>query len=600
MPAKNSSTPRQVPEGIGLSLRERLRLIAQVARVGLAWLRHDIHYPTPVPENDQFLTAFDAAGLIKDGDVLAVSGLGAHQRASILYWAIRERFERRGTPRGLTVINVGGHGGRGLAPGTLEELGRAGLCTRFITSHFETFHSILALAEAYQCELQCLPLGVMTLLFDALGSGRDSIRSRVGLDTFLDPRVGPGSRVTASNTQLIRFDGQQLRYQMPRIDVALFNAPAADRVGNIYDTNAAVLGESVELARAARRNCGKVIVNVGRIVPEGSGRLLLSSKSVDGIVYHPDTEQTGGILHRDPWLALTPQGNESIAEGLAQVRFINSLAPVLRSRSAADVALMRVGAAVLLATVPEGAAVSIGTGLPEEVPAILYENGLLDRYTFMVETGVIGGLPIPGLYFGAALRPKEIVSSAELFKRCGRRLDAACLGALEFDADGNVNVSRRGSTVHDYVGPGGFVDFSAQARCVVFLCGWMHGGQLDLSENGFRIVRPGAPKLVPFIREVTFAAERAVRAGHRIFYVTHAGIFERTHAGVELRMCMPGIDVKKDIVPFVPRRVLIPKDHGVPLVPLSLLNGQQLRWRLLKNHLQPMTKVRRPRRPRSR
>ena len=56
-------------------------------------------------------------------------------------------------------MNLGGCGGRGMAPGTLEELGRPGLCTRLITGHFETFRAMLDLAAAGQCELQCIPLG---------------------------------------------------------------------------------------------------------------------------------------------------------------------------------------------------------------------------------------------------------------------------------------------------------------------------------------------------------------------------------------------------------------------------------------------------------
>jgi acyl CoA:acetate/3-ketoacid CoA transferase len=130
--------------------------------------RHDTRCPSPVPENPKFMSPRAAIGLIGDGAVVAASGLGAHHRASILYWAIREAFEQTGHPRGLTLVNIGGHGGRGVLPGTLDELAHAGLCRRFITSHFETFRAIQDLAAGGHCELQCIPLGIMALLFDAL------------------------------------------------------------------------------------------------------------------------------------------------------------------------------------------------------------------------------------------------------------------------------------------------------------------------------------------------------------------------------------------------------------------------------------------------
>ena len=559
-----------------LPVVEKLHIVAQIARAGLAWLRHDTHYPSPIPENPKFQSAYDAVGMIRDRDVLAVSGLGGQQRASILYWAIRERFEQRGNPAGLTVMNVGGHGSRGLAPGTLDELGRAGLCTRFVTSHFETFHAMLALAEAGQCELQCLPLGVMTRLFAALGGGRDALTTSVGVGTFLDPSVGRGTPVTATRRQLVERRGARLRYHIPRIDVAVLNAPAADRFGNIYFAGAAVLCESLEIAHAAKRNGGKVIVNIGTIVERRAPRsrgVFLPARAVDAIVYHPDTEQAPGVFHRQPWPCFLPRAKEKVEDGLARLRFINGLAPLLRRRSPADEVLVRLAAATLVAATKPRAHVSIGTGLPEEVPAAIFDAGLLARFLFLVESGVIGGLPATGLYFGAALRPREIVSSAQLFERCARRLDAACLGALEIGANGDVNVSRRGDGLHGYVGPGGFMDFATSARVIVFVSSWMHGGEIVVDGSQLHIARLGTPKVVPTVAEITFDASRTLESGRRILYATHAGVFELGAAGLELRACMPGVEPQRDIVDFTAGRVAAAAGRRVRRVPRAIVTG---------------------------
>jgi propionate CoA-transferase len=152
-----------------MTLRDRARILAQLAHTVLTWIRHDTGYPSPVPENPRFMTARDSVALIRDGDVVAVSGLGGNQRASIVFWAIRESFAETGHPKGLTVVNLGGHGGRGRAPGTLEELGRRGLCRRLITGHFETFRAMLELAATGECELQCVPQGTLAAQIDAIG-----------------------------------------------------------------------------------------------------------------------------------------------------------------------------------------------------------------------------------------------------------------------------------------------------------------------------------------------------------------------------------------------------------------------------------------------
>src|SRR5512136_2145608 len=97
---------------------EAARIVAQLARAGGAWVWHNTRFPSPVPENPKFMSPREAVALIHDEDVVATSGLGGHQHASILYWAIRDRFEFSGHPARFTLDNVGGPGGRGIAPGT--------------------------------------------------------------------------------------------------------------------------------------------------------------------------------------------------------------------------------------------------------------------------------------------------------------------------------------------------------------------------------------------------------------------------------------------------------------------------------------------------
>ncbi len=545
-------------------------LLARLARWAIATARHDTRDATLVPGNPRFTSAREAVSRIPDGAVVAVSGFGGMHRASIVHWALRERFEATGHPRDLTLINVGGHGGRGQLPGTLEELARPGLVTRLFTSHFETLPGFLALAAARRCELQCLPLGVIAELYDALGRGADSVLSDVGVGTFLDPRGGRGSPVQGGRRpQWIAAEGDQLRYRIPPIDVAIFNLPAADSTGNLYTRGAALIGDSREIARAARRNGGLVIANVGLLVDAVAPHVFLPADAVDAIVCHDDTEQMAGYFHREPWSLLVPDGAGTIAEGLEQarvVRRLGELAGGFPRRTPVDEVLTRVAAATLADALAPDAHVAIGTGLPETIAPELYASGRGRDFTFLVESGAVGGVPAQGVYFGASFCPSEIVSTAELFARCRHRLDAVCLGALEIDAAGDVNVSRRGRGVRSYIGPGGFIDFATRARTIVFVSHWMRGGEMHVADGEMRIGAQGRPKFVARLAERCFDAARALRAGKCVFYVTPVGVFRRGEGGLELASVMPGIDVERDILARTPFPIALPGSGPVPLV----------------------------------
>lgn len=560
-----------------MNIIDEAGILVALARWAITMVRFDTGHPSPVPDNPKFMNARDAVALIDDDAVVAASGLGAHQRASILYWALRDRFAQSGHPRHLTLVNIGGHGGRGLLPGTLDELARPGLCARFITSHFETFHAVLNLAAARKCELQTIPLGVLALLFDGLRRGETELLTATGVGTFLDPRVHHGSAVRRDRQNaLVTVERGRLRYRMPKIDVALFNVPAADRRGNLYVKNSAMIGDSHELAHAAKRNGGIVIANVGLLVDEGYDRVFLPAKMVDAVVCSPDTEQTAGFLHRAPWDAITTASEVPIAAALDQARFVRHLGEIaggMARRTPVDEAVYRLAALTLTSNVEKGAAVAIGTGHPEEVARVVFEHGKLRDITFLVETGVVGGLPAPGVYFGAAFSPREMVSTAALFKRCNRRLDATCLGALEVDSQGNVNVSRRGRGIRNYIGPGGFIDFTAAARTIIFVSGWMRNGEMTADDGAMTVRRQGKPKFVARVGEVTFNGQQALRAGKTVFYVTPVGLFRLTRRGVVLIGVMPGIDVRRDILDRTPMRIVLPAAGDPAVLSPSVVSG---------------------------
>ncbi len=549
----------------------------------LTWGKRNTHYKYTVPDNPKFMGPRDAAKLIKDGSVVATSGLGGNQRACIMYWAIREMFEETGHPSNLTVISIGGQGGRGMVPGTVEELGLEGLTTRFIAGHMETFKSELKLGDKGKCELQCIPQGILALLFDAQSRGEDSIALKTGVGTFCDPRVGRGSPLLDPKAeQLITVEGDKLRYRIPKITVAVFNVPAADREGNLYVKNAAMIGEAYETALAAKRNGGIVIANVGLIVEKGYDKVFLPADKVDAVVYYPKTEQTGSKYHSKPWEWFSTSSTKSVEDGLEALSFINKTLKITPVRSEVDNALARLAASVFAANSKKGAYVNIGVGLPEEVCRLMYEGGLLNDITLLTESGVLGGIPAPGVFFGAATNPKQIISSAQVFKLCYEKLDVTVLGVLQADSDGNVNVSKRGEGAKNYVGPGGFIDLTTAAKMIVFVGTWMAHSKMAIENGKMKFLQKGTPKFIEKVDEITFCGSEAVKAGRKVFYATNVGVFRLTERGMELIQVMPGIDIQKDIIETSPMKIVLPENGAVPVVPAEIVTGKGFKLTLGK------------------
>lgn len=213
--------------------------------------------------------------------------------------------------------------------------------------------------------------------------------------------------------------------------------------------------------------------------------------------------------------------------------------------------------------------INIGVGFPEEVAREIIEAGLEDNYVFTTEAGAYGGLPAPGIFFGAAVAPRHLESSSTMFARYHQGIDMAVLGFLEVDELGNVNVSKRGDNITDYVGPGGFPDIVYGARNIIFIGHWMQGGVFRESAGRITLERPGRPKFVRRVREITFNGQEALRRGKKVYYVTNVGYFQLTPGGLELRGIFPGIDPQRDVLDQTEAALVLPPEGAPSLLDLD-------------------------------
>ncbi|MBV9568461.1 MAG: 3-oxoacid CoA-transferase, partial [Hyphomicrobiales bacterium] len=195
-----------------------------------------------------------------------------------------------------------------------------------------------------------------------------------------------------------------------------------------------------------------------------------------------------------------------------------------------------------------GAICNLGSGVATGIANVAAEEDMLDAVCLTNEQGLIGGAPASGGDAGASRNYAAMIDQPYQFDFYdGGGLDLAFLSFAEIDAEGNVNVSRFGGRI---VGPGGFINISQSARCVVF-CGSFTAGNVKLSWPGgvTSIVEEGArTKLVPKVEQITFSGGFARERGQKVLYATERAVFRLAQTGIELIEIAPGIDLERDVL----------------------------------------------------
>ena len=201
------------------------------------------------------IPAAEAGKLIKDGATLYCSGVGLAGFAEEVAISIRERFEATGHPRDMTIWHACGLG-NGKNKGIFH-LTQPGMIKRIVGGHFGVGGPVLMqLIMDSRIEAYNLPQGVLVVLPREMAAGRPGLITKVGLETFVDPRIEGGKLNSATTEEIVErvdFDGQEwLFYRAPRIDVALIRGTTADENGNLTVEDEGIFNESISIAQAAK------------------------------------------------------------------------------------------------------------------------------------------------------------------------------------------------------------------------------------------------------------------------------------------------------------------------------------------------------------
>jgi len=484
------------------------------------------------------ISAEDAVSLIRDGDTVAISGFVGIGTPEELIIALEKRFLETGHPRDLTLVFAAAPGDG--ADRGVNRLAHEGLVKRAVGGHWALVPKLSTMAVENKIEAYNLPLGCVSQLFRVIAGGKPGLRTKVGLKTFVDPRVSGGKINALATEDLVELDiikGEEwLFYKTFPIDVCLLRGTTSDAHGNTTSEREALTLDVTSIAMATHNSDGLVIVQVERMAQSGSlapKRVLIPGALVDCVVKsQPENHhQTFGRPY------------EHAFSGEMRVPLEQLPTMPLDERK-----IMARRAAMEL---PMGGVVNLGIGIPEGVAKVAAEEDMLDKVILSAEAGTIGGMPQGGLDFGASLNPDAIVSTNSQFDFYdGGGLDMACLGMAQADMFGNVNVSRFGKRL---AGAGGFINISQNASRLVLTGAFTASGlQVAVEDGKLRILQEGkVKKFVRQVEHITFSGQLAVETGQPVLYVTERCVFGIGPDGLELLEVAPGIDVERDILPHM-------------------------------------------------
>jgi propionate CoA-transferase len=501
--------------------------------------------------SSKVITADQAAALVGDGVTISSPIIGLAGWPEEIGRAIAKRYEETGHPKGLTLVcgsAMGNHKDKGP-----HVIGIEGLITRYIGAHTHGSPNIGALIQSNKMLAYCFPQGVIVQLYREIAAKRAGMLTKVGLGTFVDPRIEGGkmndlTRKAPDLNEVINFAGEEYLWYKPfPIHVGLIRGTKADERGNISMDKEGAYLEALQVAQAARNSGGIIIAQVEYLVKAGT--------------LNPKLVQVPGVLVDYIVIAKNPQEFHMQSEGIYyQPAFSGETMVPLGALPTLpfDERLFILRRAAMELT--PNSIVNLGIGIPDRLATVAAHEGVTDMLTLTTEVGGVGGVPAGWPNFGMSYNAEAFVCHPNMFDWYdGGGIDQAFLGMGEIDKYGNVNVSKFNGRP---IGCGGFINITTASKKVVYCGTFTTGGLKVTAKDGkVQILQEGNhKKFIDHVEQITFSGRYAAKANKPILYVTERAVFQLINGEVTLIEIASGIDLEKDILAHMDFKPRIAKD----------------------------------------
>lgn len=513
------------------------------------------------------------AGMIPDGATIAASGMGLAGWNEEMALAIEERFLKSAHPRDITLVQACSLGDWTTNRGTTH-FGHLGLIKRWIGAHIGASPNLVQLVEENKIEAYNLPQGVLTQLWREIAAKRPGIITKVGLNTYVDPRVEGGKLNQLTHTKedivkVVELEGEEyLFYKGFKIDVALIRGTVADENGNLTMTKEGLMSGALHLAQAAKNSGGMVIAQAEYLAKANT--------------LHPKAVKVPGILVDYVVVASSPDNHFQTEGVYYNPAFSGNVKVPLKEVPPLPMDERKIIARRAAMELKAGAVVNLGVGMPTDVACIAAEEGVSDCIVLTTEAGAIGGVPAGLPHFGQTYNAEAMIEMPSQFDFYdGGGIDIAFLGLGQADRDGNVNVTQFGNKL---MGCGGFINVSQNSKKVVFCGSFTAGGLKIKSGNGqLLLTREGInKKFLSQIEHISFSGSYAGKAQQQVLYITERAVFALDDGHLILIEIAPGIDLQKDVLAQMEFRPRI--SSNLATMPEEIFQDQ---WGSLGYHIAP-------------
>ncbi|WP_418418929.1 acyl CoA:acetate/3-ketoacid CoA transferase [Blautia sp.] len=495
-----------------------------------------------------FISGAEAAEMIKDNSTVATIGMTLVSASETILKAIEKRFLETGSPNHITLVHSCGQSDRDRG---IQHFAHENMLSRIIGGHWGLQPRMMKLIAENKILAYCIPQGQFAQLYRSMAGGEPGKITKVGLGTFIDPRLDGGkmneiTRNAPDIVEVVQIGGEEyMRYKPIPLDYCIIRGTYVDENGNLTTDEEAMQLEVFSAVMACKKFGGKVIAQAKYKVAAGTlhcKRVTVPGIFIDAVVMCDNPEEDHRQTHS---FAFDPAYCGDIKVPVeASERLPLNVRKLIGRRALMELTMDDV--------------LNVGTGIPNDVVGpILAEEGVQEDVTITVESGIYGGIPMGGVDFGIAKNNFALLRHDDQFDYYnGAGVDATFMGAGEIDADGNVNATRLGPNP---TGAGGFIDITTNAKHVVF-CSTFTGKGLECSfeDNKLHINKEGSIiKCVKKLQQISYNGNIARKKGQKMHYVTERAVFELRPEGLTLIEIAPGIDLQTQVLDMMEFKPLI-------------------------------------------